>query len=167
MASDSTDNKLHCDVMRLFREQSIMISKSGSEVCVQCKSSDDANTVFEWLASITGKYATVDEWLDEIESFSMRRERLDDPKLMEPWIRAAFDAGSGCESIDDMKHCHQSQSQNDASPGVLTPRCKYSYLEKNLYPKWLKVQLEAIHGREDLWPEGLKKSFTSISSWFK
>jgi hypothetical protein len=89
---------LHPIVMRLFREQSVTISKLGSKVFVHCENVDNANSVFEWLASINGKYETVDDWLNEIEAFALRRERIDNPMVVEPWVRAAFDAGCSRES---------------------------------------------------------------------
>lgn len=78
----------------LFKEQALTISQSGNDVSIQCSDRNDANSVFEWLTNITGTYESVDEWLDEIESFSTRRERLNNPE-MELWLKAAFDAGRG------------------------------------------------------------------------
>ena len=86
---------IHAVTMRLFRDQAVTISKTNDSVTIGCKNSSEANDVFEWLCQITGQYGSVEEWLDEIESFSMRRERLDDLGIMEPWLKSAFDAGRG------------------------------------------------------------------------
>lgn len=86
-------DRMHSAAMTLFREQAVTISKMGSCVSLNCDNYDDAETMFSWLAAITGRYGTVDNWLDEIETFSTRRERLDDAARLEPWLRAAFDAG--------------------------------------------------------------------------
>lgn len=87
--------RVHAIVMRLFADQALTISKSGDQVTIGCESGDDAESVFEWLANITGQYESVDGWLDEIELFGSRRERLDNPRVMESWLKAAFDAGRG------------------------------------------------------------------------
>jgi len=39
-------------VMQLFHQQAVTISKSGSDVVIQCENGDDANAVFDWLADI-------------------------------------------------------------------------------------------------------------------
>ena len=83
----------HAAAMKLFREQAITISMEGSCVSLNCDNWNDADAMFSWLTAINGKYGSVDEWLDEIEAFSTRRERLDDTSRLEPWLRAAFDAG--------------------------------------------------------------------------
>jgi len=43
---------VHAVVMQLFNEQALTISKSGSEVRIQCENGDEANAVFDWLANI-------------------------------------------------------------------------------------------------------------------
>lgn len=91
-------DQAHAVAMRLFREETVTFSKSGASVSIQCKTADDANSLLTWLSSIDGKYGTVEDWLDEIETFSLRRERLDNPIVMEPWVRAAFNAGCSRES---------------------------------------------------------------------
>lgn len=45
---------------RLFREQAVTISKSGSAVRIDCDNGDDANLVFEWLTLLAEKAATND-----------------------------------------------------------------------------------------------------------
>lgn len=54
MASQKTlmSAPVHAVVMQLFHEQALTISKSGSDVSIQCESGDDANAVFDWLADI-------------------------------------------------------------------------------------------------------------------
>jgi hypothetical protein len=91
--SVTVDN--HAVVMQLFQQQAITIAKSGADVMLYCSTPDDANAVFEWLAAITGKYPTVDAWLGEIESHSVRQERVPDPSNTLPWLTAAFNAGCG------------------------------------------------------------------------
>jgi len=92
---DEQATQVHVAAMRLFREKALTISKSGKSVSIHCDSDDDADVVFAWLTSITGRYGSVDEWLDEMESFSSRRERLDHPRVIESWIRTAFALGGG------------------------------------------------------------------------
>jgi len=54
MSSEKTlmSAPVHAVVMQLFHEQALTISKSGSDVRVQCENGDDANAVFDWLADM-------------------------------------------------------------------------------------------------------------------
>ena len=85
--------KTHAEAMRIFREQAATICKSGTSVLLRCDNHDDACHLFEWLSSINGRYETIDDWLDEIESFSLRRERIENFDTVERWLAEAFQAG--------------------------------------------------------------------------
>ena len=58
--AESDPTIVYAVIMRLFREQAFTISKSGSNVSVECENGDDANAVFEWLVSINNRYALSD-----------------------------------------------------------------------------------------------------------
>jgi hypothetical protein len=85
----------HERAMKAFRAKNLSFSKKGTTITIACPTNAEAENVLAWLNQIEGTYGSVDEWLDEIEVFAMRRERLPDPDNIYPWLRAAFAAGRG------------------------------------------------------------------------
>lgn len=86
------------------------------------------------------KYATIDEWLDEIESYGTRRERVPEGAL--PWLEYAWKFGAAAEGEACAKIAEQHIPPTEAAKTVDWSLCiRDANLSKRI--------AAAIRARED------------------
>lgn len=78
----------------VLKERRFTLSRLHKSITLQCNTVTDAIDLYDFLEKFTAKYNNVDEFLNEIENFSTRKERLLEeigPTGLK-WVIAAFNA---------------------------------------------------------------------------